>query len=237
MKILAIEASGNVAGAAYYCDGRMIAEFNLNFELNHSETLMNIVDNVCKMSRLSLDELDGIAFSAGPGSFTGLRIGAATAKGLALALNKPLIGVPTLPAMAYNMFMSRGIICPIMDARRKEVYSGIYTFDSDAKLITLMEEAALPFSEILHRVTEYNQPAVFLGDALPLYKDEILENPMFSLAPAGLDVQRAGSVACLAADMLKKGNIPPSELIYLRKPQAEREREQRLAAGEHGGIK
>lgn len=128
MKILAIDSSGLVASVAVTEDDNLIAEYTTNYKKTHSQTLLPMLDEVKKMIELDLNTIDAIAVSAGPGSFTGLRIGSATAKGLGLALNKPLIGVPTVDALAMNLYGTDQIICPLMDARRSQVYTGIYRF-------------------------------------------------------------------------------------------------------------
>ncbi|MCR5324911.1 MAG: tRNA (adenosine(37)-N6)-threonylcarbamoyltransferase complex dimerization subunit type 1 TsaB [Lachnospiraceae bacterium] len=132
MLILGIESSSLVASAAVLSEEKLIAEYTVNNAMTHSQTLMPMIDSVMKSAGKEPEELDAIAISRGPGSFTGLRIGSATAKGMGLALNKPLVEVPTLAAMAYNLYgITDRIICPIMDARRSEVYSGAYVFVAD----------------------------------------------------------------------------------------------------------
>ena len=117
MRILGIESSSLVASTAIYEDGITMAEYTVDFKMTHSQTLLPMIDEMVKLVGIDLNTIDAIAVSGGPGSFTGLRIGSATAKGLGLALNKPLIHVPTLDATAYNLFGTSGLICPIMDAR------------------------------------------------------------------------------------------------------------------------
>ena len=141
MKILAIDSSGLVASVAVTEDDNLIAEYTTNYKKTHSQTLLPMLDEVKKMIELDLNTIDAIAVSAGPGSFTGLRIGSATAKGLGLALNKPLIGVPTVDALAMNLYGTDQIICPLMDARRSQVYTGIYRFVQESG-----NEAAAPAS-------------------------------------------------------------------------------------------
>ena len=127
MTILAIESSSLVASVAITEDDVMIAEYTIDYKKTHSQTLLPMIDEMCRMTDFQLEKIDAIAVSAGPGSFTGLRIGSATAKGLGLALKKPLIHVPTVEAMAYNFYDTEKYIVPIMDARRNQVYTGIYT--------------------------------------------------------------------------------------------------------------
>jgi len=142
MKILAIDSSGLVASIAILEDDNLIAEYTINYKKTHSQTLLPMLEQVKNMVELELDTLDVIAVAAGPGSFTGLRIGSATAKGLGLALKKPIVGIPTVDAMAYNLYGTDKLICPIMDARRGQVYTGIYKFEqrNEKELLQCLEE-------------------------------------------------------------------------------------------------
>ena len=125
MKILAIDSSGLVASVALLEDDTLLAEYTVNYKKTHSQTLLPMLDAIVQMIDLDLNSIDAIAVSKGPGSFTGLRIGSATAKGLGLALEKPLIEVPTVDALAYNLYDAEGLVVPMMDARRAQVYTGI----------------------------------------------------------------------------------------------------------------
>ena len=136
MRVLALDSSGIVASVAVVEDDTLVAEYTVNYKKTHSQTLLPMLDEIEKMTELDLDTIDAIAVAAGPGSFTGLRIGSATAKGLGLALDKPLVGIPTVEALAYNLYDVNGLICPIMDARRKQVYTGIYRYE-DLRLMTV----------------------------------------------------------------------------------------------------
>lgn len=128
MRILGLDSSGIVASVAVVEDDVLVAEYTINYKKTHSQTLLPMLDEIVKMTELDLESIDAIAVAAGPGSFTGLRIGSATAKGLGLALKKPLVAIPTVEGLAYNLYDTPGLICPIMDARRKQVYTGIYRF-------------------------------------------------------------------------------------------------------------
>ena len=143
MRILGIESSSLVASAAIYEDGITMAEYTVDFKMTHSQTLLPMIDEMVKLVGIDLNTIDAIAVAAGPGSFTGLRIGSATAKGLGLALKKPLVAVPTVEGLAYNLYDTQGLICPIMDARRKQVYTGIYRFE-DHRLVTVEDQMAVP---------------------------------------------------------------------------------------------
>ena len=134
MKILALDSSGLVASVAVLEDDALLAEYTMNYKKTHSQTLLPMLDEMAKMIDLDLNTIDAIAVAGGPGSFTGLRIGSATAKGLGLALSIPIIPVPTVDALAYNLYGSDKLICPIMDARRNQVYTGIYRFEKDFEI-------------------------------------------------------------------------------------------------------
>ena len=234
MKILALDSSGLVASVALVEDDLVIGEFTTNFHKTHSTTLLPMLDGLMKMLSLPVQDagIDAIAAAKGPGSFTGLRIGAATVKGLALALDIPVIPVSTIAGLACNGWAGRGVICPLMDARRHQVYTGIYSFSGDETLPEcLLEDCAVDVSQILQRINELQQPVVFLGDGVPVYADTIKEacRVPYHFAPAYMNRQRASCVGTLAMAMAKadasvciKGDDFAPE--YLRLSQAERER-------------
>lgn len=227
MKILAFDSSGLVASVAVLTEDQMIAEYTVNYKKTHSQTLLPMLDEVAKMTELDLAEIDAIAVAAGPGSFTGLRIGSATAKGLGLALGKPLVAVPTLEGLACNLFGCEDVICPMMDARRKQVYTGLYTF-RHGKMEILKEQTACPVEEILAEADDLGQKVVFLGDGVPVYRsiiEEKMQSP-FTFAPAHMNRQRAGAVGMRAFDYIREGKTQTAAEhapVYLRKSQAERE--------------
>ncbi len=227
MKILALESSGLVASAAVWEDGKIIGEFTTNFKKTHSQTLLPMLDEVVKTIDMKLECIDAIAVSSGPGSFTGLRIGSATAKGLGLALNKPLIPVPTVDALAYNLFGTDRLICPMMDARRQQVYTGLYTFENgDFKVV--LPQTACGVGEITEKINALGKPVIFLGDGVPVYENIIDENVSvpYTKAPAHLCYQRAGALASLAAVYFEQGKTETAKEHrpdYLRVSQAERE--------------
>lgn len=231
MKILALDSSGIVASAAVVEDQNLLAEYTVNYKKTHSQTLLPMLDEISRMLELDLESLDAIAVAAGPGSFTGLRIGSATAKGLGLALKKPLISVPTLEGLAYNLYDTPGLICPIMDARRNQVYTGVYRFENHELEIEKAPMAA-DIQELLEILNQYKEPVTFLGDGVPVYSDAIkrtLQVP-FSFAPAHLNKQRAAAVAARACVYFKDGRVETAEEHrpeYLRVSQAERERAER----------
>ena len=159
MKILALDSSGLVASVAVVEDEKLLAEYTVNYKKTHSQTLLPMLDEIGKMIDLDLSTIDAIAVAAGPGSFTGLRIGSATAKGLGLALDKPLIAVPTVDALAYNLYGTDKLVCPIMDARRSQVYTGVYAFD-DRTLKVLKPQMAISVEELTAHLNKQRAAAV-----------------------------------------------------------------------------
>ena len=232
MRILAIESSSLVASVAIVEDGVTLAEYTANFKMTHSQTLLPMIDSMVGLFGIDLATIDAIAVSGGPGSFTGLRIGSATAKGLGLALDKPLIHVPTVDGTAYNLYGAKGLICPIMDARRNQVYTGIYRFEQ--KFEVVMEQDAMDIAELIEKLNSMGERVIFLGDGVPVHENKIRElmTVPFDFAPAHMNRQRAASIATLGAVYFAEGKIQTAEEHgpdYLRKSQAEREREEREA--------
>ena len=236
MKVLGIDSSGMVATVAVVEDTQMLAEYTINYKKTHSQTLLPMLDEVAKMMELDLNTIDAIAVAAGPGSFTGLRIGSATAKGLGLALKKPLVSVPTLEGIAYNFCGSEKVICPMMDARRSQVYTGIYEFQGNT-LKVLEDQMAVPVEEVLEKLNQTGREVILAGDGVPVYLELIERNLKvpYLLAPAHLNRQRAGAVAVLGIQYAKEGKLESAmehQPDYLRLSQAERERAQKQAQKE-----
>ena len=243
MRVLAIDSSGLTATVAVVEETQTVAEYTINYKKTHSQTLLPMIDEVVKMTEQDLGTINAIAVAGGPGSFTGLRIGSATAKGLGLALNKPLIHVPTVDGLAYNVFGCEDIICPIMDARRNQVYTGIYTFSKKAgekegrNLVepvfqVIKMQMAVSIEELAERLNRYRRPVVFLGDGVPVYENVLAEKLTvpYSFAPAYMNRQRAAVVGTLGIQYYKAGKFETAEEHrpdYLRVSQAERERAQR----------
>lgn len=231
MKILALDSSGLVASVAVLEDDNLLGEYTINYKKTHSQTLLPMLDTVAKMLDLDMQTVDAIAISSGPGSFTGLRIGSATAKGLGLALQKPIVPVPTVDALAYNFWGTKDIVCPLMDARRMQTYTGLYRFcENDMEV--LQEQCAVGIDEIITRVNEHNLPTVFLGDGIGVFAEYIREHCTvpYRFAPAHMCNQRAASVAALAAKLFKQGiyeDAAAHKPEYLRLSQAERERQEK----------
>lgn len=234
MKILAIETSGQVCGTAVLEEDTLVAEYTLQYKKTHSQSLIPMMDELRAMCGLELSTVDAIALTAGPGSFTGVRIGAATAKGLGMALDRPLIPVPTVDSLAGNLYATGNhVICPIMDARRGQVYSGIYEFCA-YQLHVLEPQCAASLTEMAARLNALGRPVIFLGDGVPVYRaqlGDIMEVP-YSFAPPQLSRQRAATTAVLAMQAYRERGVAclvnPDDFrpAYLRLSQAERERKE-----------
>ncbi|MCR5703118.1 MAG: tRNA (adenosine(37)-N6)-threonylcarbamoyltransferase complex dimerization subunit type 1 TsaB [Eubacterium sp.] len=227
MKILAIDSSSMVATVAIWEDDVIVAEYTINHKKTHSQTLLPMIDEIVKMTETDMDSIDAIAITGGPGSYTGLRIGSATAKGIGLALQKPIINVPTMDAMAYNFYSGQYIVCPMMDARRSQVYTGIYRFHG-TEMEVVKTQCMILIQELLEALTELGEPVMFLGDGVDVNRaiiDETLQVEHY-YAPASMNRHRAASVASLAALYFKEGKIETAKEHkpdYLRASQAERE--------------
>ena len=242
MKILAIESSGHTAGCAFWEDGKLISEYYINSKLTHSKTLLPMIDEMVQCAGITLSELDAVAVSAGPGSFTGLRIGAATAKGLTLALEKPLVPVSSLMGLAENIFAPGFLCCPIMDARRGEVYCAAYS-RGEMMQEALIPDAAMTIGELLEKVQslsgDLGKQCIFLGDGVPVHEEAIREalGDRCIFAPTAWNMQRASSVAVLGARLFAEGKTVSSDdfvPFYLRRPLAETEKEEGIL--EDAGI-
>ena len=225
MKILAIDTSALTATAAILADGKLICEISTTTALNHSVTVMPMIDELLRKVNMDISEIDLFACSEGPGSFTGLRIGIGTIKGLAYGLEKKVAGVSTLEALAHNISYTDAVIAPIMDARRGQVYNALYKYDGE-KLVEIAPPRALSVEELCE---EISQKTIFVGDGVLAYKEKLIEtlgDKAIFASPQNM-LQRAGSVAYAA---LSKTPVDAEELtaVYLRKPQAEREREERI---------
>lgn len=226
MLILGIDSSGHTASIALYADGVVLSEYACNIGLTHSQTLLPMVAEIFSRTGHTVEELDAIAVSAGPGSFTGLRIGAATAKGLALGYGIPLLEVSTLEGLAMNVRdMDEVYVHPIMDARRSQVYTATFL---DGQLVG--EEEAIGIEDLVTKINQMPGKHFFLGDAVPVYRSclEAQLSVPYRFAGPGNLLQRASSVAMLGAEQLAQGKSVSGKdfhLSYIRKPQAERERE------------
>ncbi|MGG7142243.1 tRNA (adenosine(37)-N6)-threonylcarbamoyltransferase complex dimerization subunit type 1 TsaB [Clostridium nigeriense] len=231
MIVLSIDSASKVATAALLDENNLIAEYTINNKLEHSTLIMDMVDKLLKDSSLDIDDVDGFVVSKGPGSFTGLRIGMATVKGLSLGSNKPYVSISSLDALAYSLVNFDGIICPMMDALRNSVYTCLYK-GNNGNLEKLIDYSALELDELIEILKEKGEKVIFTGDAVNKHKDYLSENfPNAIFAPNHLNIIRASSLGELGIKMLLNNECDDlnSAPFYLKKPQAQRELEKRLA--------
>jgi len=224
MPILALETATLVSSVALATADTLLAEMTLQTKKTHSELLMPHIDKILSMAQVSKADLKAVAVSVGPGSFTGLRIGLATAKTLAYALKVPLIGVPTLAALAYGCLAPGVILAPMLDAQKGNVYQAVFEW-SDGELKELMSPTVMYIDEALDKLAEYNTPVVLMGEAAVLHRAKIQQrgNHLVLAAPH-LIIQRAGSVATLGHTLLKAGiqhDVMALEPLYIRRSEAE----------------
>ncbi len=238
LKILGIESSGMVASIAIVDGDTLIAEYTMNHKKTHSETLLPMIDEVMKTSEVKMEELDAIAIASGPGSFTGLRIGAATAKGLAMAIDKPIVPVKTCEGLAFNMWGADGVICPIIDARRDQVYTGLYKVTGGVEVI--MDQEPMDIHQLIEIINlacaggEASAPqgVTFVGDGIPIYEKTIWDEIKVpcKMAPASLNRQRGASIAAYGELLYKEKRFINADDFapeYLRKSQAERVKDEK----------
>ncbi len=229
MKILALDTTAEVCTAAICDDKKLIAEMTVNTGNTHSQTLLPVVEQILKISETELDEIDCFSCSTGPGSFTGVRIGVATVKGIAYGMDKPCVSVSTLEALAYNLIGFDGIICPVMNARRNQVYNALFECKNGV-LIRLCDDRALSIEELDEELSAVEKPIYLVGDGYSI-TEKGFKKTKIGFVPERMRVQSAYSVACCAFEKynmgqtLTDGEIVP---IYLRPSQAERERNERL---------
>lgn len=224
MKILALDSTANTSTVAVLEDEKLLSLYTANIKNTHSETLLPMVKNVLGTLRLTVDDIDAFAVSEGPGSFTGVRIGVATVKGLAFGKDKKCVGVSTIEALAKNLEGFEGIVCPIMNARRGQVYTGAFL---NGKRI--LEDQCMLLCDLIPFLEGFGVPMYFVGDGYSLV--EGMSNSMFMCTPEQLRYQNAYSVGKIAYEkLLSEEFVTDSDLRveYLRKAQAEREREERL---------
>lgn len=250
MIILAVDSSSKVATVALMKDDKLLGEITLNDKKEHSVILMTIIENLLSNNNINIDDIDGYVVSKGPGSFTGLRIGMATIKGLSFGSNKPYVSISSLDALALSVANFDGIICPIMDALRNSVYTSLYKGQSTANisccnesdninvkselpnsLEKILDYSALDIDELIAVIKAKKEKVIFIGDGVDKYKDYLIENcPNCYFPPNHLNLVRASSLGEIGSILLRNGNFddPNSSPFYLKKPQAEREYEQRM---------
>lgn len=230
MLVLSVDSSSKCATAALIKDDLLLAEYTLNNKREHSVLLMGIIQKLLDDSGITIDDVDGFVVSKGPGSFTGLRIGMATIKGLSFGSNKPYVSVSTLEGLAFSVSSFDGIICPIMDALRENVYTAIYR-SKNGKLETIVDCTSMELSELKEKLNELGEKVMFTGDGVYKHKDYLIENiENASFAPIHLNTVRASQIGEIGLNLLKNGikDDDNSSPLYLKQPQAVRELEKRL---------
>lgn len=230
MRVLSIDTATEAASCAVLEDNKLLGEINFSFGKQHSVILMPMIDKLLSSLHMDIDSIDGFVSSKGPGSFTGLRIGMSTIKGLSFGANKPFISVSTLDALAYNLAYSKGLICPILDALRNNVYTAFYTFEGE-ELKRISDYLVISIDELIDRV-KHEESVYFIGDGTAKFKDILKSSvPSSYFAPAHLNLARASSLGELGLKLLNSGikeDLNTSTPIYLRKSQAEREYDKKM---------
>jgi tRNA threonylcarbamoyl adenosine modification protein YeaZ len=233
MKILSLDSSTESATCAILDEYKLFGEITFNYKKQHSTVLMPIIDRLLKDLNIDINSLDGFVVSKGPGSFTGLRIGAAVIKGLSQGTGKPFIGVSSLDALAYNLCYTPGIICPILDALRGNVYTAIYNFVND-NLNIISRYMIISIDDLIDLLNRHNKPIYFIGDAIPKFKEKLTSEVKDShFAPVHLNLVKASSLGELGLKLLISGlqdDLYKFAPFYLRKSQAEREYEKKLGS-------
>jgi tRNA threonylcarbamoyladenosine biosynthesis protein TsaB len=234
MLVLGIDSATSVATAALADTKEVIAELFYNTKKNHSQRLMPMIDSILQDTGISLEDIEGFSVSIGPGSFTGLRIGLSTIKGLAHVLQKPLVGISTLDALANNLKGSCGLICPILNARKNEVYTALY---DGVTMNLLTEYLAVSPDKIIKIIEKKGEMVTILGDGVEIFKDLFIDRlgEQIKFALPNNNLPRAGQIACLGAKKLIKGQNDSLDLLkpfYIRKSEAEVRLERNLCGGE-----
>ncbi len=226
MKILAVDTSGQNCSVCILNEEKVICDFNLSIGTTHSETLLPIIDTLCKFSKIDLDDIDVLACALGPGSFTGLRIGIATLKGFALGSPKKAVGISTLEGLAYNVSEFDGIICSVLDAKNNNVYAGVYKYEN-GKPNRICDYITDDLETLIDIVKKYNEKVMFVGDGArsfsEAFKEALGENAYF--APLHMNNQLASSIAKAALDRAVENDFDDMDNLnplYLKKSQAER---------------
>lgn len=236
MKVLSLDTSTESATCAVLDNDRLLGEITFNYKKQHSVVLMSMIDNLLNNLNLNIDSLDGFIVSKGPGSFTGLRIGVSAIKGLSQGTGKPFIGISSLDSLAYNLAYTDGIICPILDALRDNVYTALYKFENN-NLTIISEYMIISIDDLINRLNEMDVQVCFIGDAIPKFKDKLTSNiKNSSFAPTHLNLVRASALGELGLKFLKAGiydDLYTFAPFYLRKSQAEREYEKKIRSIEN----
>ncbi len=229
IKILALDSTADISSVSVCCGDRLVSEITNNTGNTHSQTLLPSVEQALKMAELSVDDIDVFACSTGPGSFTGVRIGVATVKGIAYGRSKPCVPVSTLEALAYNLVGFNGIICPVMNARRSQVYNALFKCDNGV-ISCLCPDRAISIADLDSELSGLEEPIYLCGDGYSITENGFCKTNI-SFVPVRYRYQSAYGVAQIALAKFSRGEfVSDTQLapIYLRPSQAERERQERL---------
>lgn len=222
MKLLALDTSSMTATVALLDEDKVIGEYTLNHRKSHSEKLMPMIEEIVRSCELTPKDIDVFAVSLGPGSFTGLRIGIATIRAMAQALDKPVVGVPTLEALAFNLFQSTGFVCPIIDAQRDLVYTGVFQWVK-GQMVEVVPQQVLHIDELMDRLQKETEAVYFVGDAIdkfaPILKERL--GAQFQVPPKKFLIPSAASVGEIAKIKFEKDLVGDIAPIYMRKSAAE----------------
>ncbi len=231
MKILSLDSATEAATCAVIEDDRLLGEITFNYKKQHSILMLPMIDKLLKNLKIDINSLDGFVVSKGPGSFTGLRIGVSTIKGLSQGTSKPFVSVSSLDALAYNLAYTDGTICPIIDALRNNVYTALYNF-VDNKLQRVSDYMIISIDDLISTINEQNLKVCFIGDAIYKFKEKLTNNiKNINFAPAHLNVVKASSLGEIGLNLLNSGikdDLYTFSPLYIRKSQAEREYEKKM---------
>ena len=235
MTVLAVDTSAKAASVCLACEEKIIGEFFINTSLTHSQTLVPMIEQLCKNAGVPLSEVEAVAVNAGPGSFTGVRIGVAAAKGIAFEKELPCVPVSTLESIAYNFLGNDCVVCAVMDARCSQVYNAIFRVTGE-KIERLCDDRAISLADLQNELGQMNEKILLAGDGAEITFDFLGNSPCDAiLAPINTRTQTAASVACAAFKQIREGNtLTPEELmpVYLRLPQAQRELNKKMGVSE-----
>ena len=235
MTVLAVDTSAKAASVCLANEEKIIGEFFINTSLTHSQTLVPMIEQLCKNAGVPLSEVEAVAVNAGPGSFTGVRIGVAAAKGIAFEKELPCVPVSTLESIAYNFLGNDCAVCAVMDARCSQVYNAIFRVTGE-KIERLCDDRAISLADLQNELGQMNEKILLAGDGAEITFDFLENSPCDAiLAPINTRTQTAASVACAAFKQIREGNtLTPEELmpVYLRLPQAQRELNKKMGVSE-----
>ncbi|NWF93170.1 MAG: tRNA (adenosine(37)-N6)-threonylcarbamoyltransferase complex dimerization subunit type 1 TsaB [Syntrophaceae bacterium] len=223
MKVLGIDTSTSCGSVGLIDDESIISEYLLNISVTHSERLLGAIQLVLREARIAVEDLDGWAISLGPGSFTGLRIGVSTVKGLALATQKPVAGVPTLDVLAYQVSFTPYLICPILDARKGEVYTAFYRYEGSAGLKRASDYLAIKPEDLIRKIEERT---IFVGSGVTTFGDYLMNSlPSLAIIPSSpIHLPHGSAVARIGLQLIRKGeylDLATFAPLYVRPSEAE----------------